>query len=153
MCYDCQHDTFCSSACVIHAHVTNAQVFVNECWDGYSVCYKVDYTTRKGMNASREKEYIRVPTSSYRVTYHDTVFENVTLVYKKKSPGQPARARVAGRSTPQFSRLGDSLPQYIHNESLAYKHKSNVTKNNTSLRVMTVDMTHFAAVCAPCARA
>jgi len=72
---------------------------------------------------------------------------------KKKSPGQPARARVTGRVTPQFSQFGDSLQLVTHNESLAYKHKSNVINNTTLLRVTTVDMTHFATACATRARA
>jgi len=72
---------------------------------------------------------------------------------KKKSPGQPARARVTGRSTPQFSLLAYSLQLFTGNESLAYKHKNNVTNNNVTLRVTAVDMTHFAAVCATRARA
>jgi len=55
------------------------------------------------MNASCWKECSIEYTGSCKDTYHDTVFENVTPVYKKKSPGQPARARVAGRVTPQFS--------------------------------------------------
>jgi hypothetical protein len=93
--------------------------------------------------------YIR----SYKVTYHDTVFENVTPVYKKKSPGQPARARVAGRSTPQFLRFGDSLQPFTGNESLAYKHKNNVINNNVLLCITTVGMIHFTTVCATRARA
>jgi len=83
----------------------------------------------------------------YKATYPDTVFENVTPVYKKKSPGQPARARVTGRTTPQFSLFGDSLQSFTNNEALAYKYKNNAINNNVSLRVTAVDMTHFAAVC------
>ena len=81
------------------------------------------------------------------------VFENVTPVYKKKSPGQPAHVHVAGRVTPQFSQFGDSLQPFTVNESLAYKHKNNVINSNIPLRVTAVDMTHFAAVCATRARA
>jgi len=87
----------------MHARVTRVQDFVSACWDGYSVCYTGDYTILKVINASRWKVCNNVYTGSYKDTYHDTVFENVTPVYKKKSPGQPARARVAGRVTPQFS--------------------------------------------------
>jgi len=61
------------------------------------------------MNTSRQKEGSSVHTGFAKYTYHDAVFENVNTVCKKKSPGQPARARVAGRVTPQFSRLEDSL--------------------------------------------
>jgi len=78
------------------------------------------------------------------------VFENVTPVYKKKSPGQPARTRVAGRATLQFSLFGDSLHLVTRNESLAYKHKNNVINNNVPFRITAVDMTHFVTVCAPC---
>ena len=92
--------------------------------------------------------YIRL----YKVPYHDTAFEKVTPVYKKKSPGQPACACVVGRSTPQFSRFGDSLQPFTDNESLAYKHKTNDINNNILLRVTTVDMTHFATVRATRAR-
>ena len=85
-------------------------------------------------------------------TYYDTGFEKVTPVYKK-SPRASPRARVAGRATPQFLRFWDSLQPVTVNGSLAYKRKNNVISNNISLRITTVDMTHFAAVCAPCARA
>jgi len=71
---------------------------------------------------------------------------------QKKFPGQPACTCVTGRATPQFSLFGDSVQQFTYNESLAYKHKNHVMNNNTSLRVMTVDMTHFAAVCTTRAR-
>jgi len=81
------------------------------------------------------------------------VFEKVTPGYKKKSPGQSVRVCVTDRVTPQFSWLEDSLHPFTYNESLAYKHKNNVMNNNTSLRVTSVDMTHFAAVRAPYTRA
>ena len=87
----------------MHARVTRVQDFVNEYCDCYRVHYTVDYTTLKATNASRWKDCNSTYTGSYKTTYHDTVFEKVTPVYKKKSPGQPARARVAGRATLQFS--------------------------------------------------
>jgi len=105
------------------------------------------------MNTSREKQYNSVYTGPYKDTYHVTVLENVTPVYKKKSPGQPACARVTGRSTPQFLRFGNSVQPFTGNESLAYKHKNNIINNNVSLRITTVDITHFATVCATRARA
>jgi len=87
----------------MRARVTRVQDFVSECMACYRVHGTVDYTTLKVMNASRWKECNSEYTGSYKVTYHDTVFENVTPVYKKKSPGQPARARVTGRATLRFS--------------------------------------------------
>jgi len=65
----------------------------------------------------------------------------------KKSPGQPARARVADRATLQFSRLEDSLQPFTGNKSLTCKHKNNVINSNISLRGTTVVMPHFATVC------
>jgi len=98
------------------------------------------------------KRYSCVCTGLRKAAYHDTVFENVTTVYKKKSPGQPARARVAGRATLQFSRLEGSLQALTVSEPLACKHKNNSANNNVSLRVTTVDVTHFTTVCATRAR-
>jgi len=72
-------------------------------------------------------------------------FENVTPVYKK-SPRDSPRARVTDRAILQFSQFEASLQPFTGNESLAYKHKSNVTNNNISLCVTIVDMTHFATV-------
>ena len=82
---------------------------------------------------------------------HNTVFEKVTPVYKK-SPRDSPRARGTGWVTPQFSRLGGSLRSFTCNAVLAYKHKNNVINTNVSLRVTTVDMTHFATGCIPRAR-
>jgi hypothetical protein len=91
-------------------------------------------------------------TGLRKVDYYDTVFENITPVYKKKSPGQPACARVTIRITLQFSRFADLLQTVTYNESLAYKHKNNVINSDVPLRVTTAGMTHFAAVRAPCTR-
>jgi len=81
-----------------------------------------------------------------------TQFSKMLPRFTKKSPRDSPRARVAGRATPQFSRFGDSSQLVTHNESLAYKHKSNVINNNILLRVTTVDMTHFVTVCTTRAR-
>jgi len=71
---------------------------------------------------------------------------------QKKSPGQPPRAchRLVN---PAIFTVGGSLQPCTDNESLTYKHKNNGMNNNVSLRITTVDMAHFAAVCTPCARA
>jgi len=133
--------------------VTRVQDFVNVCWDCYRVGHIVVYTALKIMNTSRQNEYNSVHTGPYKVTYHVTVFEKVTPVYKKKSPGQPERARVTRQVTFQLSQFRDSLHPFTVNESLAYKHKNNVINSNMALRVTAVDMTHFAAVCATRAHA
>jgi len=73
--------------------------------------------------------------------------------FTKKSPRQPARARVTGRTTPQCSLFGDSLQPFTDKGSLAYKHKNDGVNNNISLCVTRVDMTHFVTVRAnTCAR-
>jgi len=82
-----------------------------------------------------------------------TRFSKMLPRFTKKSPQGSPRARVAGRSTPQFLRFGDLLQPFTGKESLAYKHKNNVINNNVSLRITTVDMTHFATVCTTRARA
>jgi len=84
----------------MRARVTRVQDFVNECWDGYRVYYTVDYTTLKVMNASRWKERNSMYTGLYKDAYHDTVFENVTPVYKK-SPRDSPRARVSSGGQPR----------------------------------------------------
>jgi len=90
----------------MRACVTRVQDFVSECWDCYSVHYIGDYTTLKVMNPSRWKEFNNVYTGSCKVTYHDTVFENVTPVYKK-SPRDSPRARVSPGGQPRnFYGLG-----------------------------------------------
>jgi len=45
--------THFAAVCTTRARVTRVQDFVNECWDGYSVCCTCDYIALKVMNASR----------------------------------------------------------------------------------------------------
>ena len=82
-----------------------------------------------------------------------TCFSKMLPWFTKKSPGQSSGAYVADRTTLQFSRFENSLQPFACKESLACKHKNNSMNNNVSLRVTTVDMTYFVAVCATRTRA
>jgi len=98
--------THFATVCATRARVTRVQDFVSACWDCYRVPYTVDYTTLKVMNASRWKECNSMYTGSCKGTYHDTVFEKVTPVYKK-SPRDSPRARVSPVDQPRnFYGLG-----------------------------------------------
>jgi len=90
-------------------------------------------------------------TGSCKATYHDTVFENVTSVYKKVP--RTARARVSSAGQPRnFHGYGGVRYNCLQvtNPARACKHKNSVVNNSVSLRVTTVDVTHFTTVCVLC---